>query len=381
MMSRLFVDDHSFQLSKSGHHHCGDAICVTRRQDLTIAILADGIGSGIEARAAATLSAEYLLSLINEGFTSSEAMRALIRSLRSAKLHNGPWAALNAVFVSGSGAATVYSYESPQPLIITARGLESLNFRPQHWGGEVVEEVFTHLRPNEGLLFFSDGVTQAGLGRGLPRGWGETGVRSFLSKAGIDSPAHIAAIPAALAREAASFNGYRPADDISVLTLLLRKPKVLYILTGPPGKREDTGKVMAAFLAQEGLKAVCGGTTTHLLAGQMGLTPRVVPGKYGAPAHYELDGVALASEGTITLNRVNNIFDTPALASEAGFGATRLLQLLQEADEINFWVGQTLNPAHSSSLKPAGIVTRSEAVAGLVEKLQRSGKLAVIKKI
>lgn len=380
-MHRLFVVDHSFQLCKSGHRHCGDVVFVMRRQDLTIVILADGIGSGIEARVAATLAAEYLFSLLKENFTGSAAVKALIRSLRRAKLNHGPWAALNVVFISSSGEMNAYSYESPQPFIITARGLEAPVFQPLHWDGEVVQEVSTHLRPNEGLLLFSDGVTQAGLGRGLPRGWGEAGVKSFLSSAGLDSPVHAAAIPAALARKAATFNDNRPADDITVLTLVMQKPKVLNILTGPPGRREDTAKVMAAFLAKEGLKAVCGGTTTHLLAKQMGVTPQVVPGKFGAPAHYELDGIALASEGTVTLNRVNNIFDAPELAIEAGYGIARLLELLYEADEIHFWVGQAANPAHSSTLKPAGFQTRNEVVAELAEKLQGAGKLAVVKRI
>jgi hypothetical protein len=379
-MPRLFVHDHSFQLCKSGHHHCGDAVFVARRQDSTIAILADGIGSGIEARVAATLAGEYLLSLINEGSTSSEAVRALLRSLRRARLHNGPWAALNAVFIGSSGEATAYSYESPEPFIMTARGLESLAFQPHHWDGEVVQEVSTHLRPSEGLLLFSDGVTQAGLGRGLPRGWGTAGIKSFLSNARLDSPSAAAAIPAALAREAASLNDNRPIDDITVLALVLRKPRILHLLTGPPRQRNDTEKVMASFLAQEGVKVVCGGTTTQLLAKHMGVMPQVVPGQYGAPAHYEMDGVALACEGTVTLNRVNNVFDDPDLADEAGYGAARLLRLLCEADEVHFWVGQAANPAHSSSLKPSGILARNEVVAELVDKLRRAGKLAVVRK-
>jgi hypothetical protein len=152
-------------------------------------------------------------------------------------------------------------------------------------------------------------------------------------------------------------------------------------MTGPPGKRGDTKKVMTAFLATEGLKVVCGGTTTHLLAEQMGVTPKVVPGKFGAPAHYELDGIDLASEGTVTLNRVNNVFDTPELAPEAGYGVNRIIEFFQQADEVHFWVGQAVNPAHSSTLKPAGIRARNEVVAELAERLRRARKLAVIKKM
>lgn len=379
-MPRLFVNDYSFQFCKSGHRHCGDAVFVARRPDSTIAILADGIGSGIEARVAATLSGEYLLSLVNEGLSSGEAMRSLLRWLRRARLHQGPWAALNAVFIDSTGEVSAYSYESPEPFIMTAHGLESPAFQPQYWDGEVVQEVSTHLRPGEGLLLVSDGVTQAGRGRGLLRGWGASGVRSFLASAKLDSAQAGAAIPSALAREAAALNDNHPIDDITVLTLVLRRPRVLYVLTGPPKQRSDTDKVLAAFLAQEGVKVVCGGTTTQLLAKHLGATTRVIPGEFGAPAHYEMDGVALATEGTVTLNRVNNIYDEPELAAEAGYGPARLVELLNEADEVHFWVGQATNPAHTAALKPSGNMPRNQVVEELVEKLQRAGKLAVVTK-
>jgi hypothetical protein len=162
---------------------------------------------------------------------------------------------------------------------------------------------------------------------------------------------------------------------------MLRRPRALYLLTGPPRQRNDTEKVMASFLAQEGVKVVCGGTTTQLLARHMGVTPRVVPGEYGAPAHYEMEGVALACEGIVTLNRVNNIYDEPDLAAEAGYGPACLLELLNEADEVHFWVGQAVNPAHIVALKPSGNLPRNLVVDELAEKLQCAGKLVVVKRV
>jgi len=375
------LEDYSFQMCKDGHRHCGDKTTVVRREDATVAIVADGIGSGVPANLAATLVTEYLLGLLKDGFSTTEAAKACLRALRSARLNRGPWAAFSVVRVSTDGRAHVVSYESPFPLLLTQSGPEEMEYAPRYWEGEVAYEAQTYVRTNEALLVFTDGVTQAGLGRGLPKGWGESGVLKYLNESGLNRPELACEIPPAVVRQAASLNGNRPSDDITVLALFARRPRVLHVLTGPPARREDTEKVLSAFAAVEGTKVVCGGTTTLLLAKHMGVEPRVHPGQYGAPAYYELQGVALACEGTVTLNRVNNIFDEPELASEAGYGASRLLELLSASDEIHFWVGQATNAAHLTTLRPAGVLSRNEVVASLAEKLKRAGKLTVIKKM
>lgn len=380
-MPRIFVEDYSFQLCKYEQRYCGDVWKVQRTTEATVAMLADGIGSGIPANVSATLTVEYFFRLISGGFTLAEAVKNSLKILRTAKLNNGPWAAFNIVSISPDGELFIYSYESPQPVLMTIDGLEQLTFNPQYYEGEIIHETSTHIKPTETMLLFTDGVTQAGLGRGLQNGWSESGVRKYLTENELIRTNRVAVIPRTVVYKASSISQNRPADDITAAVLYFRRPKVLQILTGPPLKRELDSKIMGKFLAAEGIKAVCGGTTTSLLAKHMGIVPQVHPGKYGAPAHSELKGIALACEGAITLNRANNIFDEPDLSAEAGFGATRLIELFADADEIYFWVGQSKNIANINSLKPVGMLSRNDVIDSLAKKLRLAGKLVNIMKI
>jgi hypothetical protein len=378
-MPRLFVEDYFYQLCKTGHRHCGDLWLVSRREDATWIILADGLGSGMPANVSATLVAEYFLGLIENGFTPGEAIKATLRTLRTARTKGNSWAAFLAARLSPDGEVLLYCYESPPPLLLSLRGIEEISFRPQYWEGEVIQEGSTHLRPYEALLCFTDGVINAGMSRALPRGWGESGLKKFLTNSGLTKKGEMTRIPQIIIKEAAAISQHRLLDDLTAGLIVLRQPQVLQVLTGPPGKREHTTQVLSQFLKAEGLKAVCGGTTTSLLAKHLGVTPVLHPGEFGAPAFYEVPGIALATEGAITLNRAYNVFDEPELWEEAGPGAARLLKLFAEMDEIYFWLGQAVNPAHNYTLKPAGILSRAEVVAVLAEKLKQAGKMVSIR--
>lgn len=379
MMTRLFVEDYSFQLSKHGHNYCGDVWKVNRTAEATLAVLADGMGSGIPANMSANLAVEYLLGLLSEGITIAEAVKNSLRSLRTARVNNGPWSAFNVVRITPDGEVQVYSYESPLPFLITVRGVEDLSFNPHYWEGEIVHEASTHIRPGEALLFVTDGITQAGLGRGLRNGWGESGLKKYLTITSLGKrPAQGSKVTKSIVYEASSIAENRSVDDISALLLYLRSPKVLQILVGPPGKKSKDSQVMKDFLASAGTKAVFGGTTTKILAKHMGVTPKIFPGEFGSPAHYGIEGIDLACEGAITLNRTNNIFDEPELSEKAGYGSERLIELFVEADEIYFWAGQSSSLANITVLKPSGMLPRNKVVAALAEKLRRAGKLAEI---
>ncbi|HSV30786.1 MAG TPA: SpoIIE family protein phosphatase [Atribacteraceae bacterium] len=374
-MTRLFVESFSSQICKHTHRHCGDLIKIVRRPEQTLAILADGMGSGINANIQATLYVEYLFGLAEGGARVADAVRSSLAMLHRAKDHSGPWAAFNVVQIKQDGEVDMYCYEAPQPLLLSTSGIEEPVFRPEYWSGEIVQHSEVQLRPQEAILVVSDGVTQAGLGRGLKRGWSLEGLKSFLVKERLDTAYQAPGIPGAVVRQAHQLHQQEPADDISTLTLAVRLPRQFHLLTGPPAQKNDLPKMLESFMNASGTRAACGGTTSKLLAEYLEKPLRVHPGKFGSPAHFELEGIDLASEGTITLNRLNNIFSEPELAEEAGYGPLRLLELINDADEIHFWVGQAKNPAHNPSLKTAGMMTRVEVIRALTAKLGVAGKL------
>lgn len=379
-MPRFFVEDFRFQLPKHGHKHSGDVIRVSRHARGTFAVLADGMGSGIAANIGATVICEHLSRLVEGGTPAAEAMRVGLRALKKARTGGGPWAALSAAQIAASGQLELFCYESPPSLLLTPAGVEEPALSPEYCEGEIVHRASLHLRSGEGILMMSDGVVQAGLERGLPRGWGVEGVTKFLRASALDRPGQTSSVPAALVHQAYALSQQKAADDLTVLALALRKPRVLYILTGPPARPADDRSVMQAFMEAEGRKAVCGGTTTRMLAAFMAVAAAVHPGEFGSPSHYDVPGIDLATEGVITLNRLNNIFFEPELASRAGQGVARLLQLVLDSDEIHFWVGQAANPAQAEMFRPSGLLDRSHVIQELAEKLREVGKFVDIQR-
>jgi hypothetical protein len=377
-MPRFFVEGFHFQLPKRGHKHSGDIIKICRHAGGTFAVLADGMGSGVAANVGASVVCEYLARLVEGGTPGVAAMEAGLRTLRRARLTGNPWAALSVASIGANGQAELFSYESPPALLLAASGPEELAFSPEYWEAEIVHRANAQLRSGEAILLVSDGVTHAGMERGLPRGWGIEGVMKFVRTETSDRTGQVSRVPSALVHQAYALNHRQANDDMTALVLVLRKPRVLNILSGPPARPSDDARVAKAFMDAEGRKAVCGGTTTRILAKFLGVSPTVHPGEFGCPSHYDVPGLDLASEGAITLNRLNNIFLQPELADRAGHGPSRLLQLLSDADEIHFWVGQAANPRQHDVLKPAGLLDRNEVILALADKLRQAGKFVTI---
>jgi hypothetical protein len=55
-------------------------------------------------------------------------------------------------------------------------------------------------------------------------------------------------------------------------------------------------------------------------------------------------------------------------------GASRLVSLLQEADEILIMVGRAMNPAHQNPNLPRALGFKTQLIEALAEELRRGGK-------
>jgi serine phosphatase RsbU (regulator of sigma subunit) len=218
----LVIEDYSFQIRKEGHLHRGDIIRVSRDEKGTIAILADGLGSGITANVQATLISGYLLNLIQTGLSVDVAVDASVRSLAKGRAERGPWAAFTCVCFANTGEVELFSYEAPTPLLITEKGIEGVPLTTISREGETYRKGLFTLTKGY-LLVVSDGVTQAGLGIDIfPAGWGIDGLKHYLSETKLFNQSDKAQIPETIVYKAAALNGDRALDDISALVLAVR---------------------------------------------------------------------------------------------------------------------------------------------------------------
>ena len=131
--------------------------------------------------------------------------------------------------------------------------------------------------------------------------------------------------------------------------------RTINILFGPPKVKSDCNKMISLFFENRGLHITCGGSSGLIVAKFLGVEVK-------ASLNYEdndippillIKGIDLATEGIITMQRVlvyiEDYQNEKKLVNKwrkQKDGASLLTQIIIEATNINFFIGQVINPAH-----------------------------------
>ncbi|HAH85971.1 MAG TPA: hypothetical protein DCL60_01205 [Armatimonadetes bacterium] len=375
----IHVEIEKSQAPKRPNEPCGDVVAWERTPTSTTLVVSDGIGSGVKAGIAAEMCVSRVLELMRRGMSQREAFAAVVRTMEQARGTDLPYAVFTIVKILNDGVATVLTYEMPAPILVTPRCANVLHARKIAMENALVAESNCHLEPGEGIIIVSDGITQAGLGRGLAGGWTIEGVNNFITEL-IAEGVRKKSIPSRVLRRARHVWGGANGDDCTVLLASCRWGKTVNVFTGPPRNRLRDAASVKKFLMAEGAKVVCGGTTSRIVADYLGTEVKVEanPASMLAPARYEVDGIDLVTEGAVTLNQVYNILDEDPNSFGEESGVTQLHALLRSADRINLFVGGAVNPASGDiSFRQRGILTRPAILPLLTKRLQAKGKLVV----
>jgi hypothetical protein len=143
--------------------------------------------------------------------------------------------------------------------------------------------------------------------------------------------------------------------------------------------------MLALFFSRKGRHIVCGGTTSAIAAKHLGRELKVSPSGYvdpEIPPAAEIDGVDLATEGIITLNKVL-AYSKDCLGGNSCYhewgsktdGASLMARMLfEESTDINFYVGRAMNEAHQNPRLPIGYGVKMRLVEELSDSLRKMGK-------
>jgi hypothetical protein len=354
---------------------------VERTEDYTLVACADGLGSGIKANLAATMALGRLSGLVRGGYSLREAFARLARTMNEAREPGLPYSAFSVARFLPSGETTILSYDAPEPVWASYHTASALRQNRFEYDGAEIGEAHCVLEPGEAILLVSDGITQAGLGGGLPMGWGIERVAQF-ARDHKRSGAPWEDLPEAIHRQARRLWGSKRGDDCTVCLGVCREGNMVTVFTGPPAVRAADDAAVSEFLSGDGAKVVCGATTAQIVARRIGKTLQVDQDSLDsiAPPFYTLDGIDLVTEGAVTLNQVYNILEEDDSRYEAKSGVSSLARLLKDADRVEFLVGRAPNLAGEDiAFRQQGILPRTTIVPLLAEKLQSAGKLVLVR--
>lgn len=379
-MRRSFVDVDSWQTPKRGQLTPGDVFLCQKlkEEDRTLAVLSDGLGSGIKANVLATLTATMAMKYVS-GYTDiMRSAETIMDTLPICSVRKISYSTFTIADVESSGETRIIEYDNPPFLLLRNGRAVPPPKRPialRKWQHRTLQYSEIDALPGDRIVFFSDGVTQAGMGAPrTPLGWTVEHAGEFAERLLARDPAMTSR---QLAREigakALAFDCGHAKDDITCGVLHIREPRSMLVVTGPPffpARDHELGRMISGF---RGTIAICGGTTANIVSRVLcrPLAVRLEQLDPEVPPAATMDGVNLVTEGTITLGRVASLLEagTPPEGLRRN-AATELLGYLINSDVITFVVGTRVNQAHQDPGAPVEMDLRRNIVkriAGLLE--------------
>lgn len=369
------------QTAKNKMGICGDVMHWERTEKSTTIFLADGLGHGIKANIAANMCVARLRELIHNGFSVRQACISLVKTMNEAIEKDLPYSVFTVLRILPDGITNILSYDMPQPILISRKMSSLLSQRLMPVGKSMLCEASCVLSPKDSVMIFSDGISQAGLGRGLKNGWESAGVVKYINDyLSMNKP--IEELPKLIRTEAYNLCQGNDDDDATVAMAVCRSGTTVNLMTGPPANKAMDTRVVKRFMDSEGVKIVCGATTAKIVAGGIGKKLEIDTIKFSGdmtPPSSAIEGIDLVTEGAMTLNQLYNIIDEDRDDFDETNPVTELYDYLMSADRVFFYVGRTLNPASFDiSFKQMGLLTRNKIVPLLAEKLRYYGKLVLM---
>jgi hypothetical protein len=380
--SRGFIEVGTYMVPKHGQHIAGDVFLSQRFrvEDRTVSVLSDGLGSGVKANVLATLTATMALRYASGCMDVMRSAETIMDTLPICSVRKISYSTITIVDIDTLGEATIIEHGNPSFVVMRPSGeveIQRSTHHPLKWHDRVVTKSVFRATLSDRIVFFSDGVTQAGTGEmATPLGWGPEGVKEFIREFVRRRPrASAGEFAREIVQRALQFDHGEAKDDISCVVIYFRTPRKMLVATGPPFSAENDSELANAVARFDGRKAICGGTTASIVGRlldadvEMELNQPIDP---QIPPVAKMSGVDLVTEGTLTLGEV-------ARALEVGIpvdkmrpnAARRLLYMLMDSDDVQFMVGTRINEAHQDPNIPVELDLRRNIVKRIAAQLEQ----------
>ncbi len=385
-MTKLFVDIAWESLNHYGEELCGDKVEIVRGDDYVLAVLADGLGSGVKANILSTMTSKIISTMFSGGGTLADVVDTMAETLPVCAERGVAYSTFTIVRVADDGEIYLVEFDNPDLVYFHANKAIRIEREEREMGGKRIFVSRFKGEPGDMLVMFSDGVVHAGVGRLLDLGWLYESVVDFL-KENVTPEISPLMLTRKLLSAVNTLYMDQPGDDSTVCSLRLKPSRPATVMVGPPVNKEMDEVVVGKLMHADGLRVVCGGSTSQIVSRVTG-RPLDVSIDYENPAippTAKIPGIDLVTEGVLTIGKTLDIIralleqsdpaslDTYTLNKKDG--ATLLAKvLLEDSTEIHFLVGRALNPAHQNPGMPVSLGLKLNLIKDLAGVLESEGK-------
>ncbi|MDF7799431.1 SpoIIE family protein phosphatase [Pontiellaceae bacterium B1224] len=381
-MKSLFTELEFYQVRKHSQHTAGDAFMVHKdsKNNRLLTVLSDGLGSGVKANILANMTARMAIKFAETDTDFLHYAKVIMNSLPICQVRKIAYSTFTVVDCRPDGSVHIVEQGNP-PFILLRHGepvyIPFKEYVSEQGDSRKLLAYRFVAQPEDRIIFFSDGVTESGMGSpGYPLGWRNKGCAEFshgLVKHDPQISARLLAkqvVQGALQREP----DRKAYDDITCGVLYFRTPRKTLLASGPPfsdKKDRDYADVIRNF---DGCKIVSGGTSADIVAREFGeeITTDLFRFKRSnLPPVSKMNGVDLVTEGILTLTETLNLLDGKSRPNQEN-AAVLLFDQLVNSDVIHILVGTKINQAHQDPNLPMELEIRRSLMRRIATTLEET---------
>jgi hypothetical protein len=376
-----FIEVDSSHRAKHGQSVSGDVFLSQKisDEDRVLSVLSDGLGSGVKANVLATLTATMALKYTSSFYDVRKSAETIMDTLPICSVRKISYSTFTIVDIDTRGKTRIIEHGNPSLLVVRPTGevpVQRSMLRLKKWQDRLISYSEFEAKLGDRIVFFSDGVAQAGMGEfKTPLGWTTERVQEFVS----DTVGHYTYLSAhdlarSVVRRAEELDAGDAKDDITCAVIYFRTPREMLVVTGPPFSRDsddELGRMVDSF---SGRKAICGGTTAMIIeriTGRRCTMDLSQPMEPGIPPTSYMDGIDLVTEGTLTLGEVARLLEDGSVEETLHpHAAQQLVRMLLNSDIVHFLVGTRINEAHQDPNIPVELDLRRNIVRRITQQLE-----------
>jgi hypothetical protein len=382
MEEKFHIDIDCQQLFHHGEMICGDVFLSKRikEENRIIAVLSDGMGSGVKANVLATLTASMAMNFTAEHKDVKTIAEIIMNTLPVCSVRKVSYSTFTIIDIESDGTTRMLEFDNPMCVVMRGTeifdpGWRTITMDSEENQGKVLRTCEFIARKEDRILFWSDGVMQSGMGsREYPFGWGHESVLKYVTDI-VRSTPYVSArnLGMQIVKKAARNDQDEIKDDTSAGVIYYREARKLLICTGPPFEKDKDAELAMRVYHFKGKKIICGGTTAEILARELNLkfaTGMKITDSELPPASY-MESINLVTEGILTIGKVARILDDYHSDYDLGEGpADQIVHYLLQSDKILIVSGTRINFAHQDPSLPVELEIRRTVVKRIVRLLE-----------
>ena len=302
-IKRYFIDVGFSCLNKQGEELCGDNVEIERFDYGVIAVLSDGLGSGVKANILATLTSKIAITMIKNGLNIEDVVNTVVNTLPVCKVRELAYSTFTIIYILDTGESYIARFDNPPILLKRKNQVIKLNEKESLVSNKKVKEMRFQLNEDDILVSMSDGVVNAGIGTVLNQAWDIDNISEYIKNLYTDLSA------LSISKKMITTCNYLyqdvPQDDTTVLILKLTRAKKVTIFTGPPLNEEDDCIVVSKLISSKDKKVVCGGTAASIVARELSQEAKIDMDNLNedVPPIGYIKGIDLVTEGVFDLEK------------------------------------------------------------------------------